>query len=103
MLSLLTSTASLHFVGTQETQWAREQVPSAATWGSAWMGTNVPRTVFTVPRIPLIEIEMLEPETVADTTIDYNDDYDDDYDVEVEATSDTEHWLANDGRDIDMA
>ena len=67
----------------------------------AGMGVNAPRTVFTVSRIPSIEIEMLEPETASDTPIDYDDDYDDDY--EAEAASDIEHWLANDGRDIDMA
>ena len=53
--------------------------------------------VFTVTRIPPIGMELFEPETSSD------DDYDYDYDYEVEAASDIEHWLVNDGRDIDMA
>ena len=53
--------------------------------------------VFTVSRIPPIDIELLEPESSSD------DDYDYDYDYDVDVASDIEHWLANDGRDMDLA
>ena len=50
-------------------------------------------------RIPTVEIEMIEPEVSSDATIDYDDDYE--YDHEVEAVSDTEHWIVNAGMDLD--
>ena len=53
--------------------------------------------VFTVTRIPPIGFETLEPETSSD------DDYDYNYDYEADGVSDIEHWLANDGHDVDMA
>ena len=53
--------------------------------------------VFTVTRIPPIGFETFEPEASND------DDYDYDYDYEAEGASAIEHWLANDGHDMDMA
>ena len=51
--------------------------------------------IITVTRIPLIGFETFEPETSSEDDYDYNYDYD---------VSDTEHWLASDGRDdVDMA
>ena len=53
--------------------------------------------VFTVSRIPPIDIELLEP---SESSIAYDYDYDYDHN---DAASDIEHWLANDGRDMDLA
>ena len=53
--------------------------------------------VFTISRIPPIDAELLEPPVSSS-----GDDYDQDYDYGVFEVSDTEHWLANDGQDMDI-
>ena len=53
---------------------------------------------FTVARIPPIDITLLEPPESSSEPDDY--DYDD-YDMDDGGA--IEHWLANDGRDMDLA
>ena len=53
---------------------------------------------FTVTRIPPIGFDSLAPSDSSS-----EDDYDYDYDHYYFDTSDTEHWLAGEGHDVDMA
>ena len=52
---------------------------------------------FTVSRIPPIDITLLEPSESSSEPEHYDYDYDMDDDAGIE------HWLANDGRDMDLA
>ena len=54
--------------------------------------------VFTISRIPPIDIALLEPQEPNSDIEHYDYDYD-----HHDELSDTEHWLANDGRDMDLA
>ena len=53
---------------------------------------------FTVSRIPPIDITLLEPQESSSEVEHYDYDYD-----HIDDDSGIEHWLANDGRDMDLA